>query len=125
MYGSHLGAMLVVMVLAVPIGLRVALAVALAGSLWVQRARLAAAAGTLRIDRDGTCVLTRAAAGMRGRVAGGAVFPLFTRLSVASGARRARILLVMRDAVTPEEYRALRAAIVQRRLPAPAVQPPP
>lgn len=124
MYGGHLGAILIVLALTMPIGLRVALALGLAGGLWVQRARLGVAVGTLRIEPDGDCVLTHVAGAMRGRITGAAVFPLFVRLNVKGEGRRARTLLVMRDAVTPEEYRALRADVVQRRLPAAAVQPP-
>lgn len=124
MYGAHLGAIAIVLVLAVPSGLRAVLAVALAGSLLIQRARLGAATGVLRIDLEGSCVLVRDAGATRGRITGAAVFPLFVRLSVAGDGRRARALLVMCDAVTSEEYRVLRARIVQRHLPAPTPQPP-
>lgn len=124
MFGSHCGGVLVVAGLAAPIGLRTVMVLGLAASLWVQRRALAAAAGTLRIDSDGRCVLTSASGTMRGRITGAAVFPLFVRLVVRGDDRRSRTLLVMRDAVEPDGYRALRARIVQRRLPVRITQLP-
>lgn len=119
-----MGAILVTAGLALPGGWRAALMLALAASLSIQWRTVARAAGMLRIERDGSCVLTEANGALRGQITGAAVFPLFVRLAVTGDRRDSRTLLVMRDAVAPDEYRALRARIVQRRLPVPASQPP-
>ncbi len=116
--------MLITASLAVPLGWRAVVMLALAFSLRVQWRTVARTAGTLRLDPDGACILTSARGALRGQVTGATVFPLFVRLVVAGDGRRSRTLLVMRDAVTPDRYRSLRARIVQRHLPVPASQPP-
>lgn len=116
--------MLITASLAVPLGWRAVVMLALAFSLRVQWRTVARTAGTLRLDPDGACILTSARGALRGQVTGATVFPLFVRLVVAGDGRRSRTLLVMRDAVTPDGYRSLRARIVQRHLPVPASQPP-
>ena len=98
--------------------------IVLAFSLRVQWRTVARAAGALRLEPDGVCILTNVSGALRGHVTGATVFPLFVRLVVTGDGRRSRTLLVMRDAVTPDGYRSLRARIVQRHLPVPASQPP-
>ena len=122
--GSHIGAALITASLAVPPGWRAVVILALAFSLRVQWRTVARTAGTLRLEPDGFCILTNASGTLRGHVTDAAVFPLFVRLVVTGDGRRSRTLLVMRDAVTADGYRSLRARIVQRRLPVPATQPP-
>lgn len=116
--------MLITASLAAPLGWRAVVILVLALSLRVQWRTVARAAGTLRLEPDGACMLTNASGALRGQVTGATVFPLFVRLVVTGDGRRSRTLLVTRDAVAPDEYRALRARIVQRRLPVPASQPP-
>lgn len=122
--GSHVGAVLITASLAVQPGWRAVVILALVFSLRVQWRSVARAAGTLRLEPDGACILTSASGALRGHVTGATVFPLFVRLVVTGDGHRSRTLLVMRDAVTPDGYRSLRARIVQRRLPVPASQPP-
>lgn len=122
--GSHVGAVLITASLAVPPGWRAMVILALAFSLRVQWRSVARAAGTLRLEPDGTCILTSASGALRGHITDATVFPLFVRLVVTGDGRRSRTLLVMRDAVSPDGYRSLRARIVQRRLPVPATQRP-
>ncbi len=110
--------------LAMPAGWRAVLILAVVVSLSMQWRSAVRAAGTLRLERDGSCALADARGTLRGHITGAAVFPLFVRLIVTGDGRRSRTLLVMRDAVAPDAYRALRARIVQRRLPVPASQPP-
>jgi len=122
--GSHVGAVLITAGLAVPLGWRAVVILVLAFSLRVQWRTVARAAGALRLEPDGVCILTNVSGALRGHVTGATVFPLFVRLVVTGDGRRSRTLLVMRDAVTPDGYRSLRARIVQRHLPVPASQPP-
>lgn len=121
---SHLGVVPILAMLAVPPWLRLIAIVVVITSLLTRRRLLFAAARTLRIERDGSYRLTDGGGSHGGRVEGAAVFPLFVRLVLAGDGRRSRTLLVMRDAVDPELYRTLRAAVAQRRLPARADQVP-
>jgi hypothetical protein len=125
LFGSHAGAVLIILGLSLPVGWRVALSLAVTVSLGMQRRALMASAGTLRIEPDGHCAWTGDRSALRGPITSAAVFPLFVRLVVAADRGRKRTVLVARDAVAPEAYRELRARIVQRRLPARAGQPSP
>ena len=122
--GSHLGALPVVASLAVPLWLRLVMVLAVVGSLLAHRRAIAATVGMLRIADNGDCMLTTAGGTVRGRIASASALPLFVRLVVKRDDGRSRALLILRDAVEPDEYRELRASVVQQRLPVRVTQSP-
>lgn len=120
MLAAHLGAGLIALALPLPTAVRVLLAGAVTVSLiwWWQRRR-PANTGELRIETDGSCVLRPADGSAVGyRVARAARHAGSVRLVLARDGECARVLWVLPDAVAPEHYRLLCAAIAQRRLPA-------
>lgn len=120
MLASHLGAVGVVPVLPLAIGLRLVLAVIVTASLawqWKQLGRWCN--GQWRVDDDGSCSWLPNGADRRIRceLLQAEAGVLWVRLLVEQVPKRRRHLLVWKDAVDPEIYRELRARIEQRRLP--------
>lgn len=117
--GIHAGALLIVLSLPVGPGVRIGLAIAVVASVWWQgRFACLAVPAVLELLADGSCSICsqhiRQTPG--GHIVGAAIHSGFIRLMVKVPGRRSRVLLVMEDAVEPEVYRELRAAIVQGRL---------
>jgi hypothetical protein len=118
--GTHLGAGLIALALPLPLpmAVRVLLAGAVTASLiwWCRRP---ADAVELKIETDGSCALRSADGSAVGyRVLCAARHAGCVRLVLVRDGGRARVLWVLPDAVAPEHYRQLCAAIAQRRLPA-------
>jgi hypothetical protein len=117
---AHLGAGVIAFALPLPALIRMLLAGAVISSLiwWWQRRR-PANAGELKIETDGSCALRSADGSAVGyHVRRAARYAGCVRLVLVRDGKRARVLWVLPDAVAPEHYRQLCAAIAQRRLPA-------
>ena len=117
---THAGALgIVLFLLALP-GIRLALAIVIAASLWRQRrSPWLAAPAELELRADGLCSIRGrdARQSYAGNLVAADIHPGFIRLMVKAAGHRPHVLLVMRDAVEAQAYRELRAAIVQGRLP--------
>lgn len=123
-FGAHSGALLLVFVLPIALGLKLGLAALIGASLWWQwRHGAAAAVGELRLEDDGTCTQSVNGEQRRYRLIRATTHAGFMRLTLQRTGERMRTQLVPRDAVEPEIYRELRARIVQRRLPVPDKTP--
>jgi len=121
---GHSGALLLIFVLPIALGLKIGLAALIGASLWRQgRHGVPASVCEIRLEEDGSC--TRIANGeqRRYRIARSTTHAGFVRLTLQRAGERTRIQLVPRDTVEPEVYRDLRARIVQRRLPVPDKTP--
>lgn len=117
--GTHLGAIAIALLLPVHFGLRIGLAGLAAASLGgLMRRHALAPAGSLQFDDDGhcRCTLLPDVEPQHYRVAAADCHPGFVRLVLARPGRRHATLLVMRDALEADDYRALRARIHQQRL---------
>jgi hypothetical protein len=115
---AHSGALLLMFALPIVPGLGMALAALISASLWWQwRHGVWASAGELRLEEDGSCTHTANGKQRRYRITRATAHAGFVRLTMWRTGERTRTQLVLRDAVEPEVYRALRARIVQRRLP--------
>ncbi len=76
--------------------------------------------GDLWLDADGTCLFPAGETGNDGqryRIVRATVSPFGLFLGLEHDADGTRTLLVMRDAVSPQAFHAVRALIEQRRLP--------
>ncbi len=120
MFGAHFGALPLIAVLPIPVGLEIGLAVLIGMSLWWQaRYSLPATVCEIRLEDDGSCIRTANGEQRRYRIVRATAHAGFIRLMLVRADERTRTQLVPRDAIEPEVYRALRARIVQRRLPVP------
>ena len=123
-FSAHSGALLLIFVLPIALGLKIGLAVLIGASLWWQgRYGVAASVCEIRLEEDGSCVRTANGEQRHYRIARATAHAGFVRLMLLRAGERTRIQLVPRDAVEPEVYRELRARIVQRRLPVPERTP--
>jgi len=117
---SHAGAAGIALFLPALPGIRLALVIVIAASLWRQRrSSWLAAPVELDLRADGLCLLEDRdqRQSLSGNLVAADIHPGFVRLTVKAAGHRSRVLLVTRDAVEAEAYRELRAAIVQGRLP--------
>lgn len=122
--GTHSGAVLLIFVLPIALGLKIGLAALIGASLWWQgRYGVRASVCEIRLEENGTCIRTANGEQRRYRSARATAHTGFVRLLLQRAGERTRVQLVPRDAVDPEVYRALRARIVQRRLSAPDQSP--
>jgi hypothetical protein len=120
MFGVHAGALLLVVVIPIVFGLKVGLAALIGASLWWQsRFGVWASVCEIRLEEDGSCLRTFNGEQRRYRIARATAHAGFVRLMLTRAGERTCVQLVMCDAVEPETYRALRAQILQRRLPVP------
>lgn len=110
---------MIVFALPLPTTIRALLAGAVTASLvWWWRRRRLANTGELKIETDGSCALRSADGSVVGyRVLRAVRHAGCVRLVLTRDGERTRVLWVLPDAVTPEDYRLLCAAIAQRRLP--------
>jgi hypothetical protein len=123
-FAAHAGALLLIFVLPIAAGLKIGLAALIGTSLWWQgRYGVPASVCEIRLEEDGSCIRTANGAQRRYRIARATAHAGFVRLTLLRADERTRAQLVPRDAVEPEVYRALRARIVQRRLPVPGKSP--
>ena len=118
-YCTHCGALPLIIVLPILSGLKIGLAALIGASLWWQvRQGQSAAVCEIRLEEDGSCVRTaKNGEQRRYRIARATAHAGFVRLMLARTGERTRLQLVPQDAVEPDMYRALRAWIMQRRLP--------
>ncbi len=124
MFGAHAGALPLIFVLPIALGLKVGLAALIGASLWWQsRHGVRASVCEIRLEEDGSCIRTANGEQHRYRIAHATAHAGFVRLTLQRAGERTRIQLLPRDAVEPEVYRDLRARIVQRRLPVPDKTP--
>jgi hypothetical protein len=118
--GIHAGGLLIALALPAAPMLRLGLAaVVLASLFWQRRFGCLGAPYDLELRADGTCS-TRSICGrqnFQGRILDANVHPGFVRFTVKPSGRRSRVLLLMRDAVERDDYRKLRAGILQGNLP--------
>lgn len=124
--GAHLGAVLFALLLPLPAALRLGLAALIVLHGWsLRRHPGLAPPAALQLDDQGECRLALAPdpEPQRYRVTAASCVPGGVRLVLARPGRRA-MLLVLRDALEADDYRALRARIRQQRLPRPIAQPP-
>lgn len=119
-FGTHSGALLLVFVLPIALGLKIGLAALIGASLWWQsRYGIPASGCEIKLEEDGSCIRTANGEQRRYRIARATAHAGFVRLTLMRAGERTRTQLVPRDAVEPVVYRDLRARIVQRRLPVP------
>ena len=122
--GAHSGALLLLLVLPIVPVLKAGLVALVGASFWRQnRHGIRASECEIRLEEDGSCIRTANGEQRRYRIARATTHAGFVRLTLQRAGERTRIQLVPRDAVEPEVYRALRARIVQRRLPVPDKSP--
>jgi len=122
--GAHAGALLLSLVLPIALLLKIGLAVLVGTSLWWQGLYgVPANVCEIKLEEDGTCIRTAHGEQRRYRVERATAHAGFVRLMLLRAGERSRIQLIPRDAVEPDAYRALRARIVQRRLPVPDKTP--
>jgi hypothetical protein len=117
---THLGALLILLVLPLPAGVKIGLSAIICVQFWwLSRHGALVAPGKFHLTEDGSMVLVgrNERAAHHYRVARATVYAGFVRLVLEGQNHRARTLLIMQDAVTPEVYRELRARVTQRRLP--------
>ena len=118
MFGAHSGALLLIFILPIALWQKLVLAVLIVTSLWWQgRHGVGASTCEIRVGEDGSCTRTANGEQQRYRIAHASAHVGFMRLTLKRAGERTRIQLVPRDAVEPEIYRAMRARIVQQRLP--------
>jgi hypothetical protein len=123
-FAAHAGALLLIFFLPIAAGLKIGLAALIGVSFWWQgRYGVPASVCEIRLEEDGTCIRTANGEQRRYRIARATAHAGFVRLTLLRADERTRTQLVPRDAVEPEVYRALRARIVQRRLPVPDKTP--
>lgn len=124
MFGVHAGALLLVVVLPIALGLKTGLATLISASLWWQgRFGTWASECEIRLEEDGSCLRTFNGEQRRYRIVRATNHVGFVRLVLKRAGERTYVLLVTSDAVELEVYRALRAQIVQRSLPVPDQTP--
>jgi hypothetical protein len=124
MFSTHLGALVLTLIVPMALGFQIGLAMLIVASLWRQwRQDAGVAVGELRLEDDGTCVRSINGEPRRYRLTRATAHVGFVRLTLQRAGERTRTQLVPRDAVDPEVYRELRARIVQRRLPVPDKTP--
>jgi hypothetical protein len=117
---AHSGALLLIFVLPIALWQKIGLAVLIGTSLWRQvQYGIWASACEIKLEEDGSCIRTANGEQRRYRIARASAHAGFIRLTLMRTGERTRIQFILRDAVEPEIYRALRAQIVQRRLPVP------
>lgn len=117
---AHAGALILLATLPFTTTAQLGLAGLILASLgWQSRRGALTVSGELRILTDGSCRLIAGdrQEARRYRIVQAAALAGMVRLRLESSDRRHRMLLVMPDAVDPDDYRQLRALIVQRRLP--------
>ena len=123
-FTAHSGALLLIFVLLIAPGLKIGLAALIGASLWRQgRYGVPAGVGEIRLEEDGSCIRTANGEQCRYQIARAIAHAGFVRLTLLRTGERTRTQLVPCDAVEPEVYRALRARIMQRRLPVPDKSP--
>jgi hypothetical protein len=123
-FGTHSGALLLILVLPIVPGFKIGLAALIGVSFWWQgRYGVPASVCEIRLEEDGTCIRTANGEQRRYRVARAIAHAGFVRLTLLRAGELTRTQLVLRDTIEPEVYRALRARIVQRRLPVPDKSP--
>ena len=121
---AHSGALLLIFVLPIALWQKTGLAALIGASYWWQVWYGAGASRCeIKLEEDGSCIRTANGEQRRYRIAHASAHAGFLRLTLLRTGERTRIQLVPRDTVEPEIYRALRARIVQRRLPVPNKTP--
>jgi hypothetical protein len=121
---AHAGALLLIVVLPIALAPKIGLSVVIGASYWWQVLYGTGPSGCeIRLEDDGSCIRTANGEQRRYRIARATAHAGFMRLMLLRAGERTRTQLVPRDAVEPEVYRALRARIVQRRLPVPDKSP--
>ncbi|MEK7711881.1 MAG: protein YgfX [Pseudomonadota bacterium] len=117
---THIGALLLLVVLPIALVFRIGLATLIGVSFWWQwRHGIWVTQCEVKLEEDASCTHTANGEQHRYRITRATVHAGFVRLTMVRTAERTRTQLVLRDAVDPEVYRTLRARIVQRRLPVP------
>jgi hypothetical protein len=123
-FSTHAGAVLLIFILPMAVGLKIGLAALIGASYWRQIWYDAGRSGCeIRLVEDGSCIRTANGEQRRYRIARATAHAGFVCLTVTRAGERTRTQLVPRDAVEPEVYRDLRARILQRRLPVPDKTP--
>lgn len=123
-FSIHAGALLLVVVLPIALALKIGFAALIGASFWWQvQYGVPASVCEIRLAEDGSCLRTANGEQRRYRIARATVHAGFVRLRLLRTGGLMHTQLVLRDAVEPEVYRALRARIVQRLLPVPDQTP--
>ena len=115
---GHVGALMLVLVLPMPLALQIGLTGLIGVSLrrsW--QVHVFSTFSELRVEEDGSCQCKRMGVSQLWSVARAVVYAGFVRLTLKSSNGKTHTLLIARDAIEPEQNRVLRANIRQRRLP--------